>query len=152
MTRIKDIKKNNFLVRIQDDDILSYIYDLLNSGIFASQNELLNRCLEAGVPEVYKEQFQRYPKGCARDGETIEEQKTQKELKELRLTVDELFVLMNISESLLATLYNTKLKEIEGESITSEMFDSGLLADLPPVLAEAKQELVKRHLKKGERR
>lgn len=145
-----DIKKNRFLIRINDDDTLTYFYDLLNSGLFSSQNELLNRCLERGVPEIYKEYFKNYPKGFERASALeMEEVRTQKELKELRLTVDELFVMMNILESLVATIYNAQLKAIDGEPITVDMFESGLLADLPEYLASVKNEMVMRHMKKG---
>ncbi|MDR3262964.1 MAG: hypothetical protein LBT30_01475 [Clostridiales bacterium] len=146
------LKKIQHTVRIYDDDLLSYIEELHQTKQFNSRNDVINKGIEFGIPMLYKEIFGKRLKEFgallpARDTEN--EQLVVKKLKEISLTTDDIFIVLNLLEYLTTTIYNIELSKLNGISITDDEVRSGLLSELPSNLQKVKDEVVKRHNKKS---
>lgn len=148
MENTKKILKNNFHVRVYDDEVLKSIYELSETKMFGSMNELLNRALAGGVEELYKQFGKR--KQLVDNVETPVNYSNDifKSLKTTEMTIDDIFVLINILEMLVTSLYNVQRAQVAKEDISVELIDSGYFSELPSNLKEIKEDLIKRRMTK----
>lgn len=135
---------NKFILRLYDLETAKSILELMQTGKFASKNELLNRAVQIGVEKIYLEFGKR--KALASpievekpDGVKIDEM--QKAIKENRVLTEDIFVLMNSIEIITATVLNVLRAEVLGEDINADMIDGGLMARLPPYAQQIKDDL-----------
>lgn len=125
----KNTKKNAFTLRITDAKTLSLFDELFATKAFESKNVLANKIIAFGIEhfaELYLSGYK--PKQAAA---TAPAQNDNKTMKQVKATVEDTHVMLMIIERMIATLYNTKAVELQGEKVTAEEFGTGLLADLP---------------------
>jgi len=137
---MKRKENNDFKLRIYEDTVLQIVKDLRGKGKYRTYNDVFNAAIKAGLPAITKQ---------AQKEHYVEEDifRIIKMLKELLLTVDELFVGSAINERLLATLYNIEAHRAEGEAVGKDLFESGILSALPKEIQEIKQMLEEAHKK-----
>lgn len=142
----------DFTLRIHDATIQQLINEIAQE--YGNRTAAVNACLAAGAPIVYEETFRKKANVEAQQKRTQESQGVEallamsKQIKELRLTQDDLYVMINNLEFMLASLYNIKVSEIEDQPVSIEMIKQGLLAELPEELRPIKQELQQRYQRK----
>jgi len=141
-----DIKKNTFLVRVGDDDTLTLLDALFKSGLFASRNELINRCLDAGAAQLHRTVFTSKGKKLAAPlalPDTSNPFDIGRALKQIEHTTDDMFVVAHIMEDLLTTLFNVEYAKLSGEPVAADDMLSGRLAQLPQKLQSVKAEIIR---------
>lgn len=151
MSKEIDVKTIKHTVRIYDDELLTYIDELYNTGNFPSKNAVINKSIEFGIPLLYKELLGKKLKenGALDTNQRKEnEEMISKMLREIRLTTDDIFIVLNIIEYLTTTIFNMELSKLTNISITDDQVRAGLLSDLPDNLQKVKNEVVNRHNKK----
>lgn len=129
---------NIFSVLVHDAETLSLINEL--AAKFGNRNAVLNDALKLGIPVLYSRVF-------GKDVDAEKEKRghspsVSRELKELRKGVDDLFIALNIAETLIAGLYNARVAELKGEDVHAESLLDGSLCDLPELVAGIKAELI----------
>lgn len=145
-----EIRKFSQTIRIYDEQMLDYIDELLGAGYFASKNEIVNRAVEYGLPLIYSELFGKKIAGGGPSGNILNTdsgEQIKKDLREMRLTLDELFVIMNIIEYITTTSYNLQRAELNGIDIADDDVQSGIYSQLPQNLQEVKNEILQRQKK-----
>lgn len=125
-------------LRVRNADTLALIYELAVK--LGKRSEVLNDALDIGVPILYNRIF-------GKDVQQSREQKSHspsvgRELKELRRDVDDLFIEVNVQETMLAGLFNALLAYANGEEINPEGLSDGSLCDLPELVAKIKEDLI----------
>lgn len=147
-----DKKKNTFYVRIYDDDILTSVYELFETKQFASMNDLMNKALALGIEKIYLTYGKRRALSSAIEPETPASESLEKvsqQLRNMELTINDLFVMMNVLEIMSATLYNVEVAKNSGEAVSAELMDSGYFSTLPERYQEIKDKLIRRMEKKN---
>ena len=142
----KQKKESTFCgLRIRDDDMLQLINELTVKRD-VSRNVVLNDALFIGVPILYAQIFGKEAKQmqAALNEKTKYNPNTERELKELRRVIDDIFVLFNVTEALLASLTNVKAAELDGKKINSKQLLNGSLSALPEFVAGIKADLTTR--------
>lgn len=141
-------QKNSFHLRIYDAELLKSLTELFETGRYDSMNELLNCALAVGVEKIYFEFGKR--KLLTKALEIPELPDTKKldnidgKVEKLRIMQEDLFVLMNSIEALACSIFNVQRAEINGDTISTELIDSGYLSKLPQYYQDIKDNLVKR--------
>lgn len=145
-------------LRIYDVTLAEKIDELYASGEYESQNELLNYLLKIGIEEEVERRINQ--KGyISRSMERNEPSKdmvivdedTKRTVKYMYLTLDELFISVNIVKHLVCTLYNITLEELDGMVIDRPMIETGGLSLLPKHLQEIENKLIAKHNKEREK-
>ncbi len=152
---MENTKKNYFTVRLSDTNTLSSIEELLATKLYASGNILLNRAVEIGISEIYAKVFARNGTvSAAQAGNGTGPQPAgdlERMVKQNILTLDDVFVILNILEYMTSTLYNIELAKINNLPVSDDMVRSGVFSDLPDNLQAVKNELMARLNKRGEK-
>jgi hypothetical protein len=148
--KTQDKKNNSFRIRVYDDDLLTSIYELAELKEFASMNELICTALSFGIEKMYIERGKRkaFTAKDVQESGDVKLNELIKRSKAQTTTLDDVFVMLNVVEMLMSTLYNAKLLDLKGESVSSEMIESGYLSELPENIRRVKDSLVKRLAKK----
>lgn len=153
---MEDIKgkkhKNSFHVRIYDVELLKSLNELLATEKYDSMNELLNCALGIGVEKIYLEFGKRKLFTRTREIPEIPEgkklDKIDLKLEKQRIMQEDMFILMNSIEALVASIFNVLRAEINDETVSAELIDSGYFAKLPLAYLEIKDNLVARFNRK----
>ncbi len=134
---------NYFTLRIHNDDTLALINELAEKT--GNRNAVLNDALDLGAPQLYEKYFGTSVKTAAEESaeRAARSKDVARELNELKKTVDDLFIEMNIQETLLAGLFNAKACELDGLAPTALALKDGTLCDLPELVAGIKDDLTK---------
>lgn len=132
-------KATRFSVLIHNADTLQLINELADK-LGGKRNAVLNEALDIGVPILYARIF-------GKDVKQANEQKAHspsvgRELKELRRVIDDLFIEMNVHETMLAGLYNAEIAKLDGTPVNAEALRDGSLCDLPELVAKIKEDLI----------
>lgn len=147
-----DKKKNSFYLRIYDDDLLTSVYELAETQQFSSMNDLLCQALAIGIEKIYLKFGKRKALSSTVEPVVSEMQKTDELLyrvKNMELTIDDIFVMLNIIEIMTTTLYNVEAAKTNNETeITAELMDSGYFSMLPGRYQDIKDKLISRIEKK----
>ena len=143
----KDVKNNSYKVRVYDEDLLTSLNELYQTGQFDSMNDLMNRALAIGVQKMYLEFGKR--KALPNSSEPIpnvsaELGKLMYKLKENSLELDDILVVMNCIETMVATLYNIQLAQVKKEPVSTELIESGYLTTLPASMQAVKDQMIRR--------
>ena len=69
----------------------------------------------------------------------------------MELTINDLFVTMNVLEIMSATLYNVEVAKNSGETVSAELMDSGYFSNLPERYQEIKDKLIRRLERKNKK-
>lgn len=133
-----DQKATRYSLLIHNADTLSLINELATK--LSNRNAVLNDALDIGVPILYARIF-------GKDVKETREQKSHnptvgRELKELRRVIDDLFIEMNVQETMLAGLFNALIAQAEGVAVNAESLRDGSLCDLPELVARIKEDLL----------
>lgn len=142
-----------FTLRIHDAAIQQLVNEIAEE--YGNRTAALNACLAAGAPIVYEETFRKKANVETLHRKTQENESVEallamsKQIKELRLTQDDLYVMINNLEFMLASLYNIKISELDEQPVSTEMIRQGLLAELPEELRPIKKELQQRYKRKS---
>ena len=140
--------KNSFHLRVKDAEVLKSLNELFATGKFESMNDLLNQAVGIGLEKIYLEFGKR--KALAQPLQLPEVPDSQKlddldhKLNQMRLLEEDIFILLNSVEGLVASVYNVQRAGVKGEAITEELIDSGHLASLPQSYQEIKDRLTER--------
>lgn len=148
---MKDKKNNSFHLRIYDDDLLTSIYELNDTGQFDSMNELLCKAVAIGVEKIYLAYGKKKALSLAVEPSVPETEKTEeilRRLKHMELTVNDLFVMLSVIENMETTLYNVEAAKSSGEAVSAELMDSGYFSSLPERYQAIKDKLIARIEKK----
>jgi hypothetical protein len=141
---------NRVNLRITDKTVLTLLADLYASPAFKSQTEVLNIALFLGVNELYSDTFGR-KKTAAPSGSTVgavESDNAGKDIKSIKITLDQNAVSLSICEKLLTVIYNLEAAKADGIEVNPELFTSGVLDQLPARLEAARQDMVKAEFQK----
>ncbi len=146
-------RRNQFPLRIYHEDVLITLEELYATNHFESMNDLLCRVVKIGAEELYKQ----FGKRRALGGDEFAGDNLRSKLDELThyerrtsLTVDDIFVMLNVLETMITTLYNIEHARIRGEQVSTELMDVGYYAQLPTDFQAVKDELINRMNKKNE--
>lgn len=131
-------KATRFSVIVHNDDTLQLLNELAEK--FQNRNLVLNDALNIGVTILYARIFNK-------DVQQSHEQKSHspsvgRELKEVRRVIDDLFVEMNVLETMLAGLFNAQITQADGNAVNAESLRDGSLCDLPELVAKIKEDLI----------
>ena len=153
---MKDKKKNNaFYIRVYDDDILTSLYELFDTKQVDSMNDLMNKAISIGIEQIYLTFGKRRALTSSIEP-VIPNTETTKEvlhrLKDMELTTNDLFVILNVLEVMITTLYNVEVAKNNGESVSAELMDSGYYSTLPEQYQSIKDTLIRRIEKKNQKR
>ena len=143
----KNTRKNEFKVRIYDDDVLTSIDELLGTKDFSSTNDLLNQAVERGINEIYqaygKAKKLSAPLDINTDGNTHTHMRDIKnKLSRIALTIDDLFVLLSTNEALLSTVFNVVMAHENGEIVSEESIEQGGYSDLPQFIKTVREKII----------
>ncbi len=153
---MRDNKKNNaFYVRVYDDDVLTSLYELIDTKQFDSMNDLMNQALSIGIEKIYLTFGKRRALTSAIEPVIPNAENTKEvlhKLKSMELTINDLFVILNVLEVMITTLYNVEVAKNTGESVSAELMDSGYFSTLPEQYQSIKDTLIRRIEKKNQKR
>lgn len=153
---MKDKKKNNaFYVRVYDDDILTSLYELFDTKQFDSMNDLMNKALSIGIEQIYLTFGKRRALTSSIEPvipNTENSKEILRRLKDMELTTNDLFVILNVLEVMITTLYNVEVAKNNGEPVSAELMDSGYFSTLPERYQGIKDTLIRRIEKKNQKR
>lgn len=153
---MKDKKKNNaFYVRVYDDDILTSLYELFDTKQFDSMNDLMNKALSIGVEQIYLTFGKQRALTSSIEPVIPNTENTNevlRRLKDMELTTNDLFVILNVLEVMITTLYNVEVAKHNGEPVSGELMDSGYFSTLPERYQSIKDTLIRRIEKKKQKR
>ena len=136
----KDTTKNRFTLRFTDKKVMSLFDELFATKAFESKNVLANKIIAFGIEHFAELYLSGY-----KTKQTVAVTPTQndsKTMKQVKATVEDTHVMLMIIERMIATLYNTKAVELQGEKVTAEEFATGLLSDLPEIFREMEDEII----------
>jgi hypothetical protein len=141
---MKNTKKNAFTLRIGNANTLALFDDLLATKIFESKNTLANKILDAGIvgfAEKYlckdvKTSLQNEPGQVGKDI-------VARDIRQIKATTEDTYVILMTLERLLSAVYNAKVAELQGETVSPDEFTSGILSELPEELQTIKDEIVR---------
>ena len=139
--------KNDFRVRLYDLEIVKSIDELMNTGNFESMNELLGYAIGYGIEKIYLEYGKKKMLSQAIPAELPQDErlrKIERILADIKIMLEDIFVMQNAEEALLSTLYNVERAKNVGEEVTSELMDRGFLSQLPLFVADVKNTLIER--------
>ncbi len=139
--------KNDFRVRLYDLEIVKSIDELMNAGNFGSMNELLSYAIGFGIEKIYLEYGKKkiLSQAIPADlppGEQL--RKIERDVRDTKIMLEDIFVMQNAGEAILSTLYNIERTKNSGESVTSDLMDRGYLSQLPPFVEDVKNTLIER--------
>lgn len=143
----KDVKNNSFKIRVYDDDLLTSINELHLTGQFESMNDLMNRALAIGIEKMYLEFGKRRAlPDMADPNPNVSAQLVMmaNKIHENSLNLDDIFVMMNCIETMVATLYNIQLAQVKKETVSTELIESGYLTTLPASMQAVKDQMIRR--------
>ena len=125
-------------LRIRNADTLALVNELAVK--LGKRSVVLNDALDIGVRILYARIFNK-------DVQQTNEQKSHnpsvgRELKELRRVIDDLFIAMNVLETMVAGLYNALIAQADGVPINAEGLRDGSMCDLPELVAKIKEDLI----------
>lgn len=146
-------RRNQFPLRIYHEDVLITLEELYATNQFESMNDLLNRAVKIGAEEIYKSFGKRGALGESElAGENLKSILDELSHHERRtsLTVDDIFVMLNVLETMVSSLYNIENARIRGEQVSAELMDVGFYAQLPKDFQLVKDELIRHMNKKNE--
>lgn len=131
-------------VRTHDDDMIQLIDEL--APRLGSRNAALCAALSIGMPILYAQIFGKEAKQmqAATNEKAQHNPNSARELKELRRVIDDVFVLFNVTEALLASLTNVKAAELNGEKVNAAQLLNGSMSALPEFVAGIKADLTTR--------
>jgi len=138
----KNTKKNAFTLRISNSEILSIFDELFATKCFESKNVLANQIIAHGIHDFASRYLD---KPVAKPA-----QKTNKDLKQIRATVEDTHVMLMILERMISTLYNVKVLELSGEKVSVEEVINGLLAELPNDYQATKEVIISNRARRVE--
>lgn len=135
------------MLRLSNLDVLKMIEEIDGANIYKSKNELLNKMLEYGAPEVYNRVFGKnnYTKLTGSSSvevlmEKIDDISTRQ--KKSAGASNEIFSLLSIIEFLTTTLLNIEIAKANGETVSAENINAGIYATLPEKLENLKSQLL----------
>ena len=130
-----------------DDDLLTSINELHLTGQFESMNDLMNRALAIGIEKMYLEFGKRRAlPDMADPNPNVSAQLVMmaNKIHENSLNLDDIFVMMNCIETMVATLYNIQLAQVKKEPVSTELIESGYLTTLPASMQAVKDQMIRR--------
>lgn len=127
-----------YSIRLHNVNTVNLINEL--SKTTGNRNAILNEALDIGIPLLHARIF---GKGTKKEIEqTPYSPSVGRELKLLRRVIDDLFIEMNVQETMLAGLFNALIAQTDGEEINAESLRDGSLCDLPELVARIKEDLL----------
>lgn len=140
--------KNSFHLRIYDVEVLKSLNELFEVGGYKTMNELLNYVLSVGTEKIYLEFGKRklftqsfsYPEKS--DSKKLDD--IHHELGKQKLMQEDMFILMNSIEAIVASVFNMQRANAVGDPLSAELIDSGYFNTLPDVFKDIKDNLVAR--------
>lgn len=147
-------KRNSFMLRIYDNEVLTSVYELIETKQFESMNDLLGRAVAIGIEKIYAEFGKRKALSSPVTPTVPDERKIDEAIKRLRdmeLTVNDIFVMMSVIETMTTTIYNVEAARAKGDVVSAELMDSGFFAELPKSYQEVKDQLIRRIEQKKKR-
>lgn len=143
--------KNSFHIRVYDLEIAKSIEELMKTGDFDTANELLGKAVAIGIEKIYLE-YGKHKRLTKLESPEIPEgkrlDKIEVKLEKQRIMQEDMFILMNSIEAIVASILNVQRAEVNGEAVSGELIDSGYLSKLPPAYLEIKDNLVARFNRK----
>ena len=141
------VENKPIMLRLNNLDVLKMIEEIDGANIYKSKNELINKMLEYGAPEVYNRVFGKntYTKLTGSSSVEVLMQKIddiETRQKKSAGTTNEIFSLLSIIEFLTTTLLNIEIAKSKGETVSEENINAGLYAVLPEKLEALKSQLL----------
>lgn len=129
-------------IRIYNIEIWDKITTLEGTKKFKGFNDVINQALEIGVPLLFDKimDFEEYYNKVKK----IKTDLLEKNVREINITSDEMYITTQIIKTLVATLYNIEVAKLKDEPISGDIIESGLFGELPKNLQEIEENFNKR--------
>ncbi len=157
---LEKTQKNYYHIRLYDAETVKSIDELIKTGDFSSVNELLGKAIAIGIQKIYIEYGKRKRLELAtmptpEVPDVVKLENIERELDNLRVLDEDLYILMNSIKGLTASVYNVLRANIKGEPLSAELLDDyGYMAAMPDAYREIEEKLQARFKrrtgKKGE--
>lgn len=123
-------------IRIKDNLVISKLENFKKRYSFKSDNEMGNFLIEKAFLNLNENEEKIIKSNL--------DENTKKTINYIRLSLDEMYVTLNIIKHLAATIYNVKLEELDGEKLDREIIETGALSYLPERLREIENSVTKK--------
>lgn len=147
--------KNDFHIRIYDAETVKSINELITTKRFSSVNELMNKAINIGIEKIYLDFGKK--KALGKTYAPPEETDSQRidnidhKLNKLRLTMEDILILLNAVELLTASNFNLYKAALLGEPVSEELIDSGHYAEPPEAYVRLKEQIAQRYSRQFKR-
>lgn len=145
----KNTKKNGFTLRFTDAKVALLFDELLATKIFESKNVLVNKIIDFAIKDFAAIYLPGYKQTKQPAASAQVDAKIERLLKQIKATVEDTHVMYMVVVRMLATLYNTKGAELNGEKVSAEEFSTGMLTDLPPEFQDMEEEIIQGRVKRS---
>ncbi len=145
----KNTKKNKLTVRLADAKTLSLFNELLATKAFQSQNVLANKIIDFAIKDFATIYLPGYKQTKQPAASAQLDAKAERMLKQIKATVEDTHVMYMVIERMVATLYNTKAAELNGEKVSPEEFGTGMMTDLPPEFQDMEQGVIQGRVRRS---
>lgn len=133
---MKEIK-----LRLTDSEIAREFDFIKKENDLSSDNATANFIIKKGIDLIKGERTNEKVNAMI---EKKLDENTRKNIAFMKLSIDEMYVTQNIIKQLVATLYNIKIEEINGEIIDKMLLETGGFSILPERLQEIENEMIAR--------
>lgn len=147
--------KNSFYLRLYDTELCKSIEELMQTKRFESCNDLLGYAVSIGIEKIYLEYGKKRALPKPQDAVTPPDERLNEiahQLAEIKVQLEDVFIISNSQEVLTATLYNVLHAKANGEAVSAELMDSGFFSNLPAFFLEIKDKLIERAKRKAQKR
>ncbi len=145
----KTQRKNGFTLRFLDVKVASLFDELLATKNFGSKNVLANKIIDFAIKDFAAIYLPGYKQTKQPAASAQVDAKIERLLKQIKATVEDTHVMYMVVVRMLATLYNTKGAELNGEKVSAEEFSTGMLTDLPPEFQDMEEEIIQGRVKRS---
>jgi hypothetical protein len=138
---MSDTRKIYRRIRIYDESIWQKIEELEESGTFRSFNDIINRALAIGIPELYERTFnfeEYYGEEMSKTNDDV-----QHTLNKILALLNEATLNDNMTHWLLSSLFNAECRRADDVTVSSDMLKDGSLSSLPDMLEKIQNNYLK---------
>lgn len=150
-------QRNDFRVRLYDAETVKSIDELLKTGDFSSVNELLGKAIAIGIEKIYvgygkRKRLELATMPTPEVPDVVKLENIKRELDNLRVLDEDMYILMNSIKGLTASVYNVLRANVKGEPLSVELLDDyGYMATMPDSYLEIENNLQARFNRMGKK-
>ncbi|MGN1104765.1 MAG: hypothetical protein ACI4QI_07850 [Candidatus Coproplasma sp.] len=137
-------------ITIIDDFKLESIARLMEKDEYKDDfNKVINDALDYGLPQLLKVPYgeieeDRLPPVQPQGYELLVNDVDSDKLAEILDLFEEVLLIATLNKSMVASLFNERIKRLGGQTVNPDVFESGTLSTTPPYLAEHERMVLNR--------